>query len=406
MARTRLTDSLVKSATCEPGRDREIHWDSGLGGFGLMVTEQGHKSWVYQYRNRAGESRRITIKGAPNAKELLTVLSLDKARKEARGYIGEVVRGGDPAAARRAKKSHSVTTLKTVAEDYLRRQPHRSTGPWRANLERLVYPVLGNRPIDAFNGKRGPLIALIDDIKAERGPGMAKVVRTNLSAIFNWYAGRVDGFSNPLVRGVAAPDKYQPRDRTLSDAEIVQVWKAAESFASPWGHYVRFLLLTACRKSEAADMTWAELDGDTWVIPAERSKSKTSVALPLSTAARNVLASLPRFADCPFVFTITGKAAIAGFSRFKTQFDAACGVLDWTIHDLRRTARSLLSRAGVSPDTSERCLGHKLTGVRAVYDHHRYLGEMLHGFEALSAQIDRIVNPPADVVTPLRGRKP
>ena len=55
----------------------------------------------------------------------------------------------------------------------------------------------------------------------------------------------------------------------------------------PWGHYVRFLLLTACRKSEAADMTWAELDGDTWVIPAERSKSKTSVALPLSTAARS-----------------------------------------------------------------------------------------------------------------------
>ena len=109
-----------------------------------------------------------------------------------------------------------------------------------------------------------------------------------------------------------------------------------------------------------------------------------------------MLASLPRFADCPFVFTITGKAAIAGFSRFKTQFDAACGVSDWTIHDLRRTARSLLSRAGVSPDTAERCLGHKLTGVRGVYDRHTYHDEMLRGFEALSAQIDRIVNPPAE----------
>jgi integrase len=399
MARTRLTDSFVKSATCEPGRDREIHWDSGLGGFGLMVTEQGHKSWVYQYRNRAGESRRITIKGAPNAKELLTVLSLDKARKEARGYIGEVVRGGDPAAARRAKKSHSVTTLKTVAEDYLRRQPHRSTGPWRANLERLVYPTLGNRPIEAFNGKRAPLIALIDDVKSERGPGMAKVIRTSLSAIFNWHAGRVDGFSNPLVRGVAAPDKYQPRDRILSDDELVRVMRAAETFPAPWGHYVRFLLLTACRKAEAADMTWAEIDGDTWTIPAERSKSKTSVALPLSTAARRLLASLPRIADSPYVFTITGRAPIAGFSRFKTQFDAACGVSDWTIHDLRRTSRSLLSRSGVSADISERCLGHKLSGVRAVYDHYTFHAEMLRGFEALASQIDRIVNPQPNVTT-------
>ena len=107
--------------------------------------------------------------GWPSAtSETLTLSQALKARKKATLASR---RGGDPLADRRAKKSTNVTTLKAVAEDYFRRQPNRSTAQWRANLERLVYPVVGHRPITDFNGKRGPIIALIDDIKDERGPG-------------------------------------------------------------------------------------------------------------------------------------------------------------------------------------------------------------------------------------------
>jgi integrase len=70
--------------------------------------------------------------------------------------------------------------------------------------------------------------------------------------------------------------------------------------------------------------------------------------------------------------------------------DLACGVKDWRIHDLRRTARSLLSRAGVNPDVAERCLGHRMGGIRGVYDRHRYLDEMRAAFEALAGQIDAV----------------
>jgi integrase len=75
--------------------------------------------------------------------------------------------------------------------------------------------------------------------------------------------------------------------------------------------------------------------------------------------------------------------------------DAASGVTDWRLHDLGRTARSLMSRAGVSADIAERCLGHVIPGVRGVYDRHEYLDEKRQAFEALAAQIERIVNPPA-----------
>ena len=83
-------------------------------------------------------------------------------------------------------------------------------------------------------------------------------------------------------------------------------------------------------------------------------------------------------------------------------FAAACGVTDWTLHDLRRTARSLLSRAGISPDIAEMCLGHVLTGVRGTYDRHAYHEEKKHAFEALAAQIARIVDPQDNVVA-MRG---
>jgi integrase len=73
------------------------------------------------------------------------------------------------------------------------------------------------------------------------------------------------------------------------------------------------------------------------------------------------------------------------------RFDAACGVKDWRIHDLRRTARSLLSRAGVNTDIAERCLGHVLPGVRGVYDRHHYLDEMQAAFEALATQINAVL---------------
>jgi integrase len=83
----------------------------------------------------------------------------------------------------------------------------------------------------------------------------------------------------------------------------------------------------------------------------------------------------------------------------------ATGTNGWRVHDLRRTARTLLSRAGINSDVAERCLGHTIGGVRGIYDRHAFENEMLHAFEALAAQIDRIVNPPANIVTPLRRKR-
>jgi integrase len=91
------------------------------------------------------------------------------------------------------------------------------------------------------------------------------------------------------------------------------------------------------------------------------------------------------------VFTTTGRTPISGFSKAKAAIDRASGVTGWRLHDLRRTARSLMSRTGVSSEIAERVLGHAIPGVAGVYDRHSYVSEKRDALLKLAAEIARIV---------------
>jgi integrase len=143
-------------------------------------------------------------------------------------------------------------------------------------------------------------------------------------------------------------------------------------------------------------MTRGELSGNDWIIPSGRMKNKQEFVLPLSKAAKAIVDGTPELGS--YVFTFNGRGGVAGFTVLKRNFDTACGVTGWRLHDLRRTARSLMSRAGVAPDIAERCLAHVISGVRGVYDRHAYHDEKARAFEALASLIERIVNPVNNIV--------
>jgi integrase len=398
MAVRKLTTAFVRIAKASDGLEREVFWDTMLPGFGLAVMSTGRKSFVAQYRVR-GQSRRFTIGNAAQ-------LDVDHARKLARRIFGKVADGIDPVVEKRKELEADRHSLKAVCENYLAREGGklRTTERRRATLARLVYPKLGIRQIDDI--RRLEIVHLLDDIEDQRGAAMADQTLATLRRIFNWHATRSNEFNSPIVRGMARRDpEARERSRILTDDELRSIWKAAEDDKGPWGAVIRFLLLTATRRNEAAAMTWSEIVHDVWTIPAQRYKTNTEVALPLSSAAQKVLAEIPRIQGCDYVFTTDGRRApIGGFSSRKLRFDLDCGVRDWRLHDLRRTARSLMSRAGVNPDTAERCLGHVIGGVRGVYDRHQYVVEMRHAFEALAALIERILNPEENVVA-IRGEE-
>ena len=174
------------------------------------------------------------------------------------------------------------------------------------------------------------------------------------------------------------------------------------------GEAVKLLLLTAQRRDEVAHMARSKINGDgVWTIPAERYKTGKPNLVPLSAAALEVIEAQPVYMKCDLVFTTTGKNPFSGFSKSKRHLDelmieAMCEVEaevvelpDWRLHDLRRTAKTLMMRAGVRPDISERVLGHVIPGVEGVYDRHSYLDEKHDALEKLAAIINQIVNPPA-----------
>ena len=334
-----------------------------------------------QYRN-GRVSRRLTIN---------SVLGLEDARRQARAVLGQVARGGDPVLDRRKAAEADKNTLQAICERYIAREGGklRTTAKRHATLRRLVFPTLGSRQIDDI--KRSDINNLLDNIEDQRGRAMADQVLAILRTICNWHAARDDEFSRPFVRGMARrrPEERE-RDRTLTDDELKRVWRTTDTFPSPWGQFIRFLLLTACRRSEAASMTWDEISDGNWTIPAERYKTGNEVTLPLSAAAIKVLAEIPRIKDCQFVFTTDGRRPISGFSTFKLKFDIACGVADWRLHDLRRRRTNTLEPCGRHARYRREALGHTIPGIRGVYDRHSYRVEIKDAFERLATQIENI----------------
>jgi integrase len=163
-------------------------------------------------------------------------------------------------------------------------------------------------------------------------------------------------------------------------------------------------------------MSHKEFDSDgIWTIPAERYKSKRPNFVPLSQAALAVIAAQPRYDDCDYVFPSRAKTPYSGFSKSKAKLDKATlaamkkqakkgaklePIPNWTLHDLRRTAKTLMARAGVRPDISERVLGHVIAGVEGTYDRHSYADEKRGALEKLAEMVERILNPlPANVET-------
>jgi integrase len=394
--RVLLTDRFCDRAKTDKDAAQTDYFDETVSGLALRVAGSGRKTWTYHFTSpRDAKRARLTIGTYP-------ATSLAAARAQALEARSNVEEGQDPRLIGRD------STLRGVCAEHLQREGARlrSVDQRRKVFERLIFPTLGDRPVGEI--KRSDVVRLLDKIEDANGPRAAHVVLAYLSKLFNWHAGRDDDFRSPIVRGMGrVKPKERARDRTLSDDEIRTVWSGADD-AGVFGRYHQFLLLTATRRNEAAQMRRAELAKDIWTIPASRMKGKAEHVVPLSAAALDLLGKPS--ANGELVFSTDGLTPISGFSKFKREFDGALSLRNggplpnWTLHDLRRTARSLMSRAGVSADIAERCLAHVIPGVRGVYDRHAYLEEKRQAFEALAGLVQRIVDPQPNVVA-IRGEQ-
>jgi integrase len=367
-----LTDRFCERAKPAQGQPQTDYFDEQVSGLALRVAE-GHKAWTFHFTSPGGKRARLTFGSYP-------ATSLGAARTRATEAKALVEAGKDP-------RSVEAETFQGICEEYLRREGKRLRSlDWRKGvLDRHVYPTLGHRPIAEI--QRSEIVRLLDKIEDRSGPTMADRTLAVVRKIMNWHASRSDDFRSPIVKGMARTKPSElARERVLTDDELRKIWANGNGV---FGRFIRFLLLTGARRNEASEMTWAEIVGDDWILPAARNKTKVDLVRPLSKAAQDIL-RIPKQGE--FVFSTDGATPISGFSKFKVALDKASGTQGWTLHDLRRTARSLMSRAGVPSDHAERCLGHVIGGVRGVYDRHEYHAEKARAFEMLAAEIDRITS--------------
>jgi integrase len=394
----KFTTKFVENVKPGPAR-REIP-DPGCSNLYLILQPSGVRSWAVRYRF-GGKSVKLTLGQWP----AMTLLDARKAAIESQRELGK---GHDPAKAKADSKIRTdaakADTVTAICENYLKREGGklRTLDQRVSILKRQVYPVLGSRPIGDI--KRSEIVHLLDRIEDHNGPRAADVALAILRKIMRWHATRDDEFITPVVPGMNRQKASDHRrDRILTDDEIRKLW-AATADNSAFSALVRFLLLTSARRNEAAAMKWDEVVDGVWTLPASRSKTKTEIVRPLSRAALAILDGLPHIDGCEFVFTSNGITPIASFSGPKAALDATSGITGWRLHDLRRTARSLLSRVGINSDIAEKCLGHSRGDIVERYDRHSYTREMRDAFEKLATLIEHIVNPPEGAVIPMRRR--
>ena len=153
----------------------------------------------------------------------------------------------------------------------------------------------------------------------------------------------------PIIRGMRRAELVQrARRRTLDDDEIRTIWQAAEG---RFGGIVKLLLLTGQRREKVSGMRWDDLDlhAGTWTVRAEAREKGTAGVLQLPQAAWDVISAQPMVGNSSYVFAGNGAGHYKGYGRAKQDLDArAPHIAPWRLHDLRTTARSLMSRAGIS----------------------------------------------------------
>lgn len=398
MEQERLSKRIVDRL--DPSGKERVVFDRDLPGFGLKITPSGRKVFLFQYRfppGRAGKTRRVTIGDYGEG------LTPEQARAMAARLRGRVAENVDPfeeerqahreVHARREEASKaSASSMSIISANYLERHVKPRNRSW-SQYERLfrlyILPTFGERRIDEL--RRADVVKLLDDIEATRSRHTADAVLRVLRAMLNWHAVRDEDFVNPIVRGMNRMSaQASARDRILTDAELRAVWSALNDTPYPFGPLIRLLLLTAQRRDEVASMRWSDIHGDLWIIPKERYKTGRENVTPLTRTALSLIQAIPRMGD--FVFTTTGTTPVSGFSRAKRMLDHKSATSNWRLHDLRRTARSMMSRVGVPRDVAERVLGHAIQGIVAVYDRHDYVAQKRDALLRLEQLITEVCN--------------
>jgi integrase len=425
----KLTERKVEQLSPEPGRKDRLVFDDAQRGLAVRVTASGGRTYLCQYTMH-GHKWRVPL-GSCSA------VSLAKAREAAASVMGDVAKGRNPAAERkaaaaaeRARRARNRLTLRVLIEDWKRVHLAARRPSYAAEAVRALHYAFADylddpaEDLDRANIVRA-LEALTRRRRRRNGEAMGKRSGAAMTgrtaaygrAAFAWAVKRGSVSANPFATLPVAKGATK-RERVLSDTEVAEIWRAAGEASAPFGSIIRLLILTGQRRGEVAGMAWSELSDDLtiWSLPAERTKNGTAHNLPLSAPARSLLKPFmsedptKRHTNDQLVFPGVTGTPFAGWSKAKIALDEAimaarakaakrggkvpAPLIPWNVHDLRRTVATGLQKLGVRLEVTEAVLNHisgSRGGIAGVYQRHDWAAEKRAALDSWGAHVSALI---------------
>jgi integrase len=372
-----------------------------------LVYRDGYKTPVWRLRYRVGGQRgngtEAGVIGTPRVMVLgsYSDFSLAEARKEAKRLRARVTLGHDVADEKRERQreavakieaSRNVFTVGQLADEYFERN---ILGKWkhpnivRARIEKDIRPALGSMAVKDVRPRH--IDDMLKDIVERGARTIANDALRWVRRMFNYAVKRELADGNPASAFDLsdAGGKEEARERWLTNDELAELFKAMRKTPGLSPENVltfKLLLILAVRKSELTNAKVSEFDlkNAVWELPAERTKTGAALDIPLPPSAVKALRELIRLGGgsdyllparkaqermLPHIHENTLNVALSKVRKLMPKVER------FTIHDLRRTARTHLGKLGTPPHVAERCLNHKIGGVEGTYDRHEYFDE-------------------------------
>jgi integrase len=415
-----LTKSRVEKAEVPPGIGQIMLWDTIVSGFGVRCLPGGSKTFVFRYRPHGGgrsvNPRLLKLGAFPS-------ISLDDARAAARIHAGDVAKGKDPAQERAEKRRRNRAALgKLLSEN----------GPYELHLKerRLVNikPALSSlrrglkahmaADVDALS--RNDIVTAIGQLTKTGKRGAAADLRKYSRTFCEWTVEQGLARFNPMA-GLRTPSRTrhqrlhdaEQKGKALTDVELVKVWRAAqaiqdrsqrgEGVAGSFGALVQLALLTGMRRGELSQLNRDRhvligdraidnrgINGERIHLPKTITKTAADHDIHLTALMRAVIAGQPRGSSALLFPSSRTGGRLKGWTKMVAAFRADSGV-DFGLHDLRRTMRTLMSRLGVAEDIAELAIGHQRADLVARYNKDVAWQARVEAFEKVSAHVSALL---------------
>lgn len=361
----KLTKRVVESAPLPQGDPKKWTWlgDVEVRGFGVKLYPNGRRVYALRYRNRNGRHRMLTLGQHGD-------LTVQQARTMAHEQKVFVLQGQDPQAERQ-RQFVGISTVKELMEKWLTEYAKAHRRSWKEDerrAKRHILPKLGRLQLEDLTPD---VVASWHRALGKGTPAEANRSMQTLRAAWRWGGkeGRIaSGLTNPTARVTRFPEVS--RDRWLSTEEVEQLTKAVARESDPYVKAaIPLFLLTGLRKRELLRARWEDVNLDRGEIRLPITKKGEPQVRTLTAPAVEILRGLPRMAESPYVFPRPSDPTKPrdDIKRPWDRIRERAKLADVTLHDLRRTAGSVMAQRGISLHVIGNVLGHSHPGVTKLY---------------------------------------